>query len=139
MITSTARRVGVPLTTNSRTFKCGDQILPATLAVDGNDDIDDFVGTTTLNAPGGGSGGVDYIEQTTVNIVTTVTYGRDDANYDAGGITFVPGNGTASTNIKNVNVVLTSTSSENELKDKQITFSAFSCNIGGIEYVSREI
>jgi hypothetical protein len=139
MVVSTARRVGVPLSTNSHTFKCGDQILPATLAVDGKNDIDDFIGTTILNAPGGGAGGVDYIEQTTVTLTTSVVYGNDTAEYDSTSISFTPSPGVASTNIKNITVVLTSSSTVQELKDKQITFSAFSCNIGGIEYISKEI
>jgi len=140
MNVTTSRRIGVPLATNSRTFKCGDKILPATLAIDGKDDIDDFIGTSQLSAPGGGSGGVDYIEQTTVSISTAVGYGSDAADYSAKVFSFVPGAGPGgSTNIKTITVILTSTSGEEELKDKSITFSAFSCNIGGIEYKSKEI
>jgi len=148
MNVTTARRVGVPLMTNSRTFKCGNNILAATLAKDGKDDIDDFNDgtdgpislTLVSDSSGSASDGVDYIEQDTVTISTTITYGTDSANYNSNSISFTTGPAAAaSTNIKTITVVLTSTNSADELKDKQITFNAFSCNIGGIEYVSREL
>jgi len=144
MIPSTSRRIGVPLKTNSRTFKCGDKILPATLAVDGKDDIDDFVGTETLSSPGGGSGGVDYIEQDTVNIATTVSFKSDSTTYSANSIgNFYPGTNPPAgktTNIKMITVTLTSSNTAaDELKDKKIIYRAFSCNIGGIDYASKEL
>ena len=140
MIPSTYRRVGVPLTTNSRTFKCGDKNLTASIVVDGKNDIDDFIGTTRLDTPGGGSGGVDYIEQKTVLISTAVSFGNDSADYDSQQIAFAPAPGPGgSTNIKIITVTLTSDSSVDELKEKSITFTAFSCNIGGIAYRSKEI
>lgn len=139
-IGTTGRRVGVPLKTKTRTFKCQALELDASsLAVDGKDDIDDFAGTISLIEDTSGSGGKDYIESTTVNIATTVSYIGDGAAYNSGSFAYVPGGTSAnSTNIKQIGVTLTSTSSVSEL-DKTITLNAFSCNIGGYEYASREL
>jgi hypothetical protein len=140
--TTTGRRGGVPLGTNSRTFKCGSDDLNASSIgqeVNGTiDDIDDFVGTTLVSV-GGGTGGKDYIEQTTVNIATTISYINDNALYSNTSFSYAPGGAVAAgqtSNIKHITVTLTSSSGINEL-NKTIILRAFSCNIGGIEYESR--
>jgi hypothetical protein len=138
-VANTGRRVGVPLGTNSHTFRCGDKKFNAsTIATDGLDDMDDFAGTTSLVEESSGSGGVDYIERTTINIATIISYSSDSASYNSSSISYVPGTGSSTTNIKKINVTLTSTSGISEL-NKTITLNAFSCNIGGYEYASREI
>jgi hypothetical protein len=138
-VSGTGRRIGVPLSTNSRTFKCGSNELNASaISADGSDDIDDFAGSTTLVVDTSGSGGKDYIEQTTVNIATAVTYISDNANYNTSSFTYVPSGGSATTNIKEINVTLTSTSSVDEFS-KTIALRRFSCNIGGFEYASKEM
>jgi len=138
-VINTKRRIGVPLNSNSRTFKCGNNEFNASaISTDGADDIDDFSKTTTLVLnTSGGTEGKDYIEQTTVNIATTVSYINDTASYGNTLVTYVPGAQTgSSSNIKQIQVVLSSTSSVNEL-NKTITLNAFSCNVGGFEYESK--
>jgi len=143
-VAGTKSRVGVPHESNSHTFFNGCTNTPlnaSAIAVDGLDDIDDFIGTTTLTVDASGSGGKDYIEQNTVNIATSIQYNSDNANYNAQKIDFVIGTSTAAgktSNIKYINVVLTSTSTVAELQ-KNIQFNAFSCNIGGFEYYSKDI
>jgi len=137
---NSGRRVGVPIGTNSHTFYCGSSEFNASnMTIDGLDDIDDFSGTTTLVTESSGSGGTDYIEQDTVQILTGIAYINDTADYANSPLTYVPGdvNG-SSTNIKEIKVTLTSTSSASEL-NKTITLKAFSCNIGGYEYASKEL
>ena len=137
------RRIGVPVGSNSRTFKwCnGTELNASPIGKEGNeiDDQDDFDGTTVhLTADATGSGGTDYIEQTTIDINTTVSYIGDSANYASKSFSYTPQSGSgSSTNIKEIQVTLTSSSSETELQ-KNITLKAFSCNIGGIEYAHRE-
>lgn len=135
------RRVGVPPESNSRTFKCGNTEYDASaIGKEGSimNDLDDFNGMTSLLADVSGSGGTDYIEQTTVNIATTVSYILDMANYQSNTLSYTPqSTSTDSTNIKQIEVNLTSSSSETELQ-KTIILKAFSCNIGGIEYAHRE-
>ncbi len=136
---TTARRVGVPSETNSHTFMCGTNELNSSgISIDGLDDIDDFSGTSSLALDASGSGGKDYIEQTTVNMVTTVSYLNDGATYGSTSFAYAPSAAAAGdiSNIKNIQVVLTSTSSASELS-KTITLNAFSCNIGGYAYESR--
>jgi len=136
---NTGRRIGVPFDTNSRTFKCGSNEFNASaIAIDGLDDIDDFIGSSTLVLDTTGSGGEDYIEQNTVNIATTISYISDNADYNTSTTTYIPSSGSSTTNIKQISVTLSSTSSISEL-DKTIKVTAFSCNIGGYEYASREI
>ncbi len=136
---TTARRIGVPLNTDSRTFKCINDEFNATLAQDGTDDIDDFSSTQLIEITDL-SGGKDYIEKTTVNIATSVYYTPDNASYNSQSFSynFTPESSSgSSTNIKAISVTLTSSSSVDELS-KTIKLHAFSCNIGGYEFESRE-
>lgn len=111
-------------------------------AVDTNDDIDDFNGLTfnTIDAVlGGTKNNISDGEYVDVNITqsTTVRYGTDTATYDSatGSFSFstpfalaAPG---GTTNIKLITTTLISNSTAAELQNKQITFNAFICNIGG--------
>ena len=140
---TTARRIGVDRNSSSHTFICnGKEFNASVIKVDGSNDIDDFIGTTTtgLTTNASGSGGTDYIEKDTVQMTTTVTYINDDANYTPTSSTrtfnYVPTAGVPTTNIKEITVTLTSTSTTSEL-NKTIVLKAFSCNIGGFEYESR--
>jgi hypothetical protein len=143
---TSGRRVGVPIGTNSHTFKCDSTELDATAIgqeVPGTiDDIDDFTGTTiNLVDDLTGAGGKDYIERTTVNIATTISYINDNAAYSNTSFAYAPGGVLAATqtsNIKHISVTLTSSSGVKEL-NKTIILRAFSCNIGGFEYESREL
>lgn len=142
-VATTARRIGVDRNSSSHTFICGDQEFSASaLQVDGSDDLDDFIGTIGLTTDASGSGGTDYIEKDTVLMTTTVTYINDDANYTPTSsnrtFNYVPTAGVPTTNIKEITVTLTSTSTTSEL-NKTIVLKAFSCNIGGFEYESRII
>ena len=103
-----------------------------------DDDVDDFIDvnqTLTLAtlAPGAVDTG-DYIDQN-VSLQTSVNYMNDSANYDSptGDVVFDTPAAfvTFTSNIKYISVTLTSTSASSELNDKQITFNAFMCNIGG--------
>lgn len=141
--TTDNRRVGVPKNSNSRTFLCGTtQLNASALGIDPgdlvNDDIDDFT-NTTLVVDLSGAGGKDYIEQNTVSIATAITYASDTANYANQIITY-NANGAAAgatSNIKAIAVTLTSTSATTEFS-KNIILRAFSANIGGYEFESRE-
>ena len=109
------------------------------------DDIDDFNGTSSdlkLEESGATS---DYIEKTTINISRIVSYMSDDENgtgtYTNGGggtLTFNPTftDSSTSTNIKRIQVTLTSSSTADEL-EKTITLHAFSCNIGSYKLEER--
>jgi len=137
--TDSSRRIGVPLATRSRKFNsCGVHLNASSLGADAGDldDIDDFSNTSLVSAQHIGGG--DYIETGTVSIATAVSYGDDNATYSGTTITFVPGAGTATSNIKNINVTITSTSGVDEL-NKTITMKAFSCNVGGIAYERRQL
>ena len=143
-ITANQRRIGVPASSSSRTFMCADTQLNASLALTGDagdvlkDDLDDFNNDPSL-VDLGGIGGKDYIEQTTVSLATTVAYVSDTATYNSTTIVYSPAGGVPagnSTNIKSINVIVTSTSGEAELV-KIITLNAFSCNIGGYEFEKR--
>ena len=121
-------RIGVPADSNSHTFNCGGlqqfnaspigQELPNTI-----DDIDDFNNVGLALVINSGSGGKDYIENpdttgNTVQIGTTINYVDDDADYDKE-FTFNFNSGSApagTTNIKAINVTLTSSSTEKELE-----------------------
>jgi len=138
-VSGTGRRIGVPLSTNSRTFKCANTELNASaIGKEGTliNDIDDFNQAVSLvNIE---TAIYDYIEKNTVNIATGITYISDSTNYNSSSTTYVPSAGSSTTNIKQIAVTLTSTSSTSELS-KTITLNAFSCNIGGLEYASREM
>lgn len=106
------------------------------------DDIDDFNGTSTNLALDGAATTKDYIEKATVVLSRAVAYISDAetgaGNYANGGggtLSFQPNFASVAntTNIKSVTVTLTSTSAETELNTKQISFYAFSCNIGSYE------
>ena len=110
------------------------------------DDIDDFNGTSVnLVRDGADAGASDYIEKGgKINIARTVSYMRDDASYNspadsgtAGRLDFNPfTNKAGTTNIKHIQVTLTSTAGVAELA-KTITLHAFSCNIGTYELEER--
>ena len=137
------RRAGTPLSSNRLHISYdGSEFSASAIGLDGAetindiDDIDDFNGTTVnLNLIAAST--ADYIEKgRDINISRTVTYMNDDApNYLAGGasgiLTYAPNfvNASPSTNIKRLQVTLTSTSGVDEL-EKTIKLHAFSCNIG---------
>jgi len=139
---STARHVGVDINSSSHTFICeGQEFSASALGSDGSDDIDDFSGTINLTTDASGSGGTDYLEKSTVNITTAINYLDDNASYTPlysdRTFSYVPTPaGAGTTNIKEINATLTSTSTASELV-KNIALTAFSCNIGGFEYESR--
>ncbi len=145
-------RIGVPANSNSHTFDCSGllqynasatmgQELPNTI-----DDIDDFNNVGLALVLNSGVGGKDYIENpvTTgghnVLINTAINYVDDAADYDKE-FTFNFNSGSApasTTNIKAINVTLTSSSTEKEL-EKNIVMHAFSCNIGSYTYYRKAI
>jgi len=139
---TTKRRVGIPMS-SKRTYidiNNTDYNASTTLGNDGNDsdDIDDFIGDISVIPIELAT--IDYIETTTLNINTAIAYGADNVTggYNQNIISFVPFNAatTATSNIKNITVTLTSTSGIGELA-KNITLRAFSCNIGGYEFEER--
>jgi len=110
------------------------------------DDMDDFNGQLNLRDVET-STNVDYIEKgTAIDLNTTVTYMADkpssgDRYNNAGGgtLSFAPsftGNAGKNTNMKRIQVTLTSSSGIDEL-DKRITLHAFSCNIGSYQLEER--
>ncbi len=130
---TTGRRVGVPTTSKSHTFKCGTAEFSASLTVDGKNDIDDFTNSTSVNLVSTGSGGIDYIETATISINTSVGYASDTANYSSASFDYdfpVGATGGSSTNIKAIQVTVTSSA----FPDRRVTLNAFSCNIGGYEF-----
>ncbi len=129
------RRIGVPIDSDARTFRCGTDEFnaSATLGMEGSgkDDIDDFT-DTNLSDVAVGTGGTDYIEKTTVDIATSIYYSTDAANYNSTLINFDFNPASplgSSTNIKTISVTLTSNSGVDEL-NKSIVLHAFSCNTG---------
>jgi len=134
-------RAGVPAASNSHTFDCGGAELNATaIGVEAGgiiDDQDDFADVHLKDVPLG-TGGEDYIEQTTVDIATVVNYATDAATYNSSTpqFDFDPGNSAGTTNIKAITVTLTSSNGADEL-DKEITMRAFSCNIGSYRFDGR--
>ncbi|ADV45683.1 type II secretion system protein [Nitratifractor salsuginis] len=114
------------------------------------DDIDDFNGEPPYHLSNEGSPVTttctsDYVEKTTdISITTMVSYASDSPGgggyIDPGSdkkITFnFPGAHSASTNIKKINVTLTSNSGVSELQ-KTIILKAFSCNIGATKLEER--
>lgn len=133
-------RPGVPLATNSRKFNsCGADLNASVLGMDAGDtekdDIDDF-GSTSLTQIENAGGR--YIGKGSVNINTSITYGSDSADYTTSTITFTPLAGTATSNIKNIDVTVSTFSSDADL-NSSITMHAFSCNIGGIAYERRQL
>jgi len=140
--TISARRAGTPMQ-SQRTFILSDannsNFNASTLGSDGGDmdDIDDFIGNISLTEIE--TAAVDYVEKTTVNINTAVTYVSDSVTggYSQSIITYTPFTaGSATTNVKSITVTLTSTTGTDEL-EKTIILRAFSSNIGGYELKER--
>jgi len=134
-VNNSNRRVGVPIESDFRTFKCGtEEYNASSLGLEGSEknDIDDFSNNSQLVEIISGSGGTNYIEKTTVNIATSIYYATDTALYNKEEFSYAfPHVSTvATTNIKGITVTLTSTSTTTELS-KTIILHAFSCNIGG--------
>ena len=130
------RRAGVPIGSKSRTFLCGSDEPNATAIGSESgerNDIDDFGNDNLTQIQDAGGR---YIGKDHVTIATIITYGDDNASYSNGGtspIVFTPSSGTATSNIKIIDVNVTTFSSVAELKST-IVMRAFSCNIGGIAY-----
>ena len=144
MVAGTSRRVGIPMGSMYHTFMC-DGInnfnASSSLGIEGAevDDIDDFIGTSILTEEISGTGGKDYIEKGTVNIDTDIYYSTDVANYSASSFDFdfnPTDTSVTSTSVKTIKVIITSTSTVDELQ-KQIVLNAFSCNIGGYGFERR--
>ena len=144
-----SRRIGVASTTappTTHTFNCtGAEYNATAIATEGGilDDIDDFDGDSTIEVITGlGAGenkGVDYIEQETVKIATTVQYGDDNATYSNKTIQDIDPFSAASggtTNIKTISTTLTSDSTAAKELKKSITLRAFSCNLGSYQFYS---
>ena len=140
-VTPQKRRAGTPILSH-RLYKSfdGSEFSASVIGLDGNetiDDIDDFNNTSVNLQLNGTTTTKDYIEKgNKIKIARTVTYMDDNAtNYVGGGsggtLSYSPTFTTAtpSTNIKRLQVTLTSTSGVDELS-KNITLHAFSCNIG---------
>jgi hypothetical protein len=135
---TTGRRYGVPPNKARTFFVCGGgakRLSATAIGKEENttDDMDDFSGSASSLVLVGGGGDADYVEQTTVNIATTVSYIDDSAAYNTAAVTYAPGSGGGggSTNIKRVDVTLSSSSGASELQ-KSIKLSAFACNIGAV-------
>ena len=145
------RRAGTPLLSH-RVYKSFDGLefqashigLDTGEAFENIDDIDDFNGTlvhlTLIDTPTP----KDYIlKGTQINLLSTVTYMDDHAeDYHTGGggtLTYRPTFNAVSpsTNIKHLQVTLTSTS-DAQLLDTNITLHAFSCNIGTYSLEEKE-
>jgi type II secretory pathway pseudopilin PulG len=118
-------------------------------------DIDDFNGfVSTLNLYNGESYRTfegDYLDLN-ITLTTEVAYGDDNPHDNAGNIvgytaptttfsnpfSYLPA-GANTSNIKLINVTLTSNNPVNELADKVILLGAFMCNIGAPKnYISNE-
>jgi len=148
---STGRRIGTPLQ-SSRSFIRSDGNRFSASAALGSEsgeinDIDDFIGTSTLQFIEADDNDVDYVEDnTTIRITTAVSYMNDSptsgGTYEDPGtdekLVFSPSFSAAApagtTNIKKIIVTLTSSSGSSELNTKNIVLKAFSCNIGSFEY-----
>jgi len=132
------RRIGVPLNSNSHSYRCGlNELNASSIGIEGGvfNDIDDFAGTSALIDLE--TTDIDYIEKGTVSLTTSVNYISDSAFYRSQTFNYIPGGiATGTTNIKQIQVTLTSSSGIEELS-KTITLNAFSCNIGGYEYHTR--
>ena len=146
---TTARRVGVPMSSwrafvastggvinavDSSEFGEGKDSIGEPL-----DDIDDYHNKVTTLKGDGSAGGSNYIDLN-ISLKTVVAFGGDspDGNtYNSSNIKFnnpfnsTPSNGT--TNIKLVSVNLSTTNEAEELS-KNITLSAFMCNIGHYKF-----
>ena len=111
------------------------------------DDIDDFNGEIYNLRVAQASPNADYIEKEgNITINTTITYSKDDTGTSGGGgynasstIAYTPFRieTTGKTNIKSIEVNLTSASGVKELQ-KEIILRAFSCNIGGYKLEEKD-
>ncbi len=141
---TTGRRKGTPKESFRSFVRSDNQRLDATLIGGANsvkNDINDFADDTNLYEEEFSL--ADYIEKTTIEINTAVSYNDDNVSggYNQTSITYNPFNNVASgqtTNIKSITVTLTSSSGEDEL-EKSIILHAFSCNIGGYELEERDV
>jgi len=145
---TTGRRVGTPMTSwRSFVSSTGGVInaVDATQFGEGVDtvgspldDIDDYHEKVTTLKGDGAAGGSNYIDLN-ITLTTTVAFGSDSPNggdYNDTTLTFNhPFNNASSgtTNIKLVMVNLTTTNEAEELS-KNITLSAFMCNIGHYKF-----
>jgi len=141
-VPGTQTRLGVPLNSNSHTFNCnGNEYNATAIGKEGTDidDIDDFNDVTLTDVPLG-SGGTDYIEQDTVSIATSVSYVPDTASYGQKefAYNFPTGDPGGTSNIKHIQVTLTSTHAADEL-EKTIVLHAFSCNLGSYIHQRRPL
>jgi len=109
------------------------------------DDMDDFDGTQVNLRLEQSGGSADYVETDTIDIDREVTYMSDaesgTGTYSDGGggtLSFSPTftDASSTTNIKRIQVTLTSSSSAVEL-EKAIKLHAFSCNIGSFSLEER--
>jgi len=150
----THRRIGTPIE-SYRTFVRADGttgLSASPLSSFGNadsgeafeDDMDDFHGSSSLFFTGETSTS-EYIEDnTTIRINTTISYNDDtvtgSSGYNQSSIQYDPfktPTGGTPTNIKEIQVQLTSSSGMEEL-EKTIILRAFSCNIGGYRLEERD-
>jgi hypothetical protein len=136
-------RIGIPLKSSRMFFPVLDA--SSTLGFDSeenntsiHDDVDDYNGETLTTLTSIESASTDYAESTTVKIETKVIYG-DDSYTDGATYSYVPfASGTATSNVKNIEVKLTSTDTANaDVLEKTIVFRAFVCNIGGVAYAEK--
>lgn len=139
---NTGRRLGTP-TQSYRTFIINNSRLSAsTIPSTGNNnknDITDFIGDTNLTLIKSSSS--EYIETTSININTAISYSEDNVSsgYNQSSIVFNPFTASGgTTNIKSIIVSLTSLGGVSEL-DKNIVLRAFSSNIGGYILEERDV
>ncbi len=148
-VNGTSRRTGIDGNSTSRSFSCQNVELNASSALGKEDtqldDMDDFIssGNALDLITSTATGGVDYIEKETVNIATNLAYIVDKIQYNSSQkkFVYVPGAPLGhgkSSNIKSIEVVLTSTTAADIILAKKITLKAFSCNIGATKYEWRQ-
>jgi len=146
-VIGTNRRTGTPVESFRKYISSEGNATRASATAIGSeagdlDDMDDFSGTSISLNPEETGGNADYIEKTTINILRTVSYMDDNVsigNYGTSAtLTFNPTFATATptTNIKRIQVTLTSTSGIDEL-NKTIALHAFSSNIGSYKLEER--
>ncbi|NOR56706.1 MAG: type II secretion system protein [Sulfurovum sp.] len=144
----TGVRAGTPKESYRKFFSStGQRGIASSIGADSGekDDMDDFDGTQVHLQQAQSGGTSDYIETTTIDIDRTVKYmsdalisGNTYINGGGGTLSFSPTftDGTPTTNIKRIQVTITSSSGVEEL-DKTITLHAFSCNIGSFALEER--
>jgi len=136
---TTGRRVGTPRSSARSFFTAlGREFNASAIGSDAgdsnNNDIDDFNGDSGSILVETETRDMDIGDYVDVNMTknTTVNYISDSTDYSVQSVTFnfINNASATSTNIKRVNVVLTTANISQEL-NKTITLSAFTCNIGG--------